>query len=568
MTISELKQLKESEDRVEFKAAEHNYPFAGGSHHSQEERRKCFLGYVVAFANEGGGRLVLGMTDKYPHNIVGSDFAAGKVGALEDETYSRLGIRVRMTELFENGRRVLVIDIPTRPVGKMLKFEGIPLMRVGDSLRNMSDEEMLSILSEQEPDFSARICEGLTIADLDEIAINKMKESYARKQKNQAFLQLSTEQVLTDLKLLVNGKLNYAALLLLAKREVIQEKLPQAKIIWEFRNTEAQVHHDRRESVDEPLFVGIDKIWQLINQPSLNRKHPVQAGAYIFDIYDFNEEVIREAVLNAIAHRDYTITSEVVIKQYPSKVVINNPGGFPKGVTIENILTVSSTPRSRLMTEILEKTGLVERSGQGVDKIFSITLSEGKAEPDYKNSDMFQVSLILTTEIVDKAFHVFISQYQSSNKEPKLGVEQIITLCKIRNEVSRDLKTAVLDQLEKLGLIRKSGHGNRYTLSDEYHELVNDGLRIGNRYKVKEVEQLLFALQGNALKVGDLEQQLGELLNRNQIKYLLSKLIEDKVLRMEGKVKGARYSIVDKYASLRGSVLVNEVVADLRRSHE
>lgn len=90
-------------------------------------------------------------------------------------------------------------------------------------------------------------------------------------------------------------------------------------------------------------------------------------------MYDFNEEVIREAVLNAIAHRDYTITSEVVIKQYPNKITIANPGGFPKGVTIENILTVSSTPRSRLMTEILEKTGLVERSGQGVDKIFSIT---------------------------------------------------------------------------------------------------------------------------------------------------------------------------------------------------
>ena len=55
MTITELKQLKESEDKVEFKEAKRNYPYAGGSHHAQEERRKCFLGYVVAFANEGGG---------------------------------------------------------------------------------------------------------------------------------------------------------------------------------------------------------------------------------------------------------------------------------------------------------------------------------------------------------------------------------------------------------------------------------------------------------------------------------------------------------------------------------
>jgi len=569
MTILELKQLKESEDKVEFKAAEHNFPFAGGSHKAQEDRRKSFLGYVVAFANEGGGRLVLGMTDTEPHDVVGSDFAQGKIGALEDETYSRLGIRVRMEELYENGLRVLVAHIPPRPVGKIMKFEGVPLMRVGESLRNMSDEEMFAILSEQEPDFSAKVCEGISIADLDEAAIKKMKDSYARKQKNPGFLQLSTEQVLTDLKLLSNGKLNYAALVLLAKKEIIHSKLPQSKTIWEFRNSEAQIHHDSREVIDEPLFIAIERIWKLINQPTLNRKYPVQSGAYIFDLYDFNEEVIREAVLNAIAHRDYTITSEAVVKQYPNKITITNPGGFPKGVTIENILTVSSTPRSRLMTEILEKTGLVERSGQGVDKIFSITLSEGKAEPDYKNSDMFQVSLMLRTEIIDKAFHVFVSQYQNSEKEPKLGVEQIITLCKIRNGIFQNLKSEIVSQLEKSGLIEKiSGHTNRYTLSQEYHALVNDSLKIGKRYLVKEIELILLALQGNALKIGDLEDLLKDSLSRNQINYLKMKLMEDEVLKVEGRIKGARYSIADKYADLRGDVLLSAVIAELRGRYE
>ena len=140
MTIEELKHLKESEDKVEFKAAEHNFPYAGGSQTAQEERRKCFLGYIVAFANEGGGKLVLGMANRIPHDVVGSDFGEGKLGALEDETYSRLGIRVRMEELFEDSNRVLVVHISGRPVGKTLKFEGVALMRVGESLRNMSDE--------------------------------------------------------------------------------------------------------------------------------------------------------------------------------------------------------------------------------------------------------------------------------------------------------------------------------------------------------------------------------------------------------------------------------------------
>ena len=570
MTIAELQCLKESEHKIEFKRAEHNFPWNGGSHSDQRERRKCFLGYIVALANEGGGFIVLGMDDTLPHKVVGSDFGLNKLGELEDAVYEKLGIRIRAAELFDTeNNRVVLTTIPPRPIDKIMKFEGVPLMRVGESLRNMSDEEMFAILSEQEPDFSAKICEGISIADLDEAAIKKMKESYARKQKNPGFMQLSTEQVLTDLKLLENGKLNYAALVLLAKKEVIHAKLPQSKTIWEFRHSEAQIHHDSREVIDEPLFIAIDNIWKLINQPSLNKKYPVQSGPYIFDLYDFNEEVIREAVLNAIAHRDYTITSEVVVKQYPNKITITNPGGFPKGVTIENILTVSSTPRSRLMTEILEKTGLVERSGQGVDKIFSSTLSEGKVEPDYKNSNMFQVSLSLRTEIIDKAFHVFVSQYQNIGKEHKLGVEQIITLSKIRNGIFQNLKMEIVSQLEKSGLIEKgSGHTNRYTLSQEYYALVNDGLTIGKRYLVKEIELILLALQGNALKMGELEKNMEASLNRNQIKYLTGKLFDDEVLSKDGKGSGTSYTIHKSFSVLRGEVLIQNVVSFLNSKYE
>ncbi|MFR4276457.1 MAG: ATP-binding protein [Bacteroides thetaiotaomicron] len=564
MNIEDLKNLKESEDKVEFKEAKHNFSWAGSEHTEQVERRKCYLGYVVALANEGGGKLVMGMKDDIPHEVVGTDFAEGLTGNLIDETYARLGIRVRMEELWEDKKRVLIIHVPSRPVGKLLKFEGVPLMRTGESLRNMSDEEMFAILSEQEPDFSAKICEGLTIGDLDDTAIQKMRESYSQKQNNPHFLSLSKEQLLTDLKLLAGNKLNFAALTLLGKREIIQQKLPQSKIVWEYRNTESQIHHDARESIEEPLFIGIDKIWQLINQPALNRKHPIQSGAYIFDLYDFNEAVVREAILNAVAHRDYTITSEVVVKQYPTKIEINNPGGFPKGVTIDNLITVSSTPRNRLITEILEKTGLVERSGQGVDKIFSITLSEGKNYPDYSKSDAYQVSLTLKSEIVDKAFHIFINQYQISDKEPKLGVEQILALSKIRDGLFQQLKPEIVTQLEEIGLIQRvSGHTNRFTLSEEYNALIDENSKIGN-YIVKEVEQLLLVIQGNTLKIGAIEKHMEEYLNRNQLKYLTGKLVDDDILTKSGSGNQTTYSLAESYQSLRGNDLFKSVFDVLR----
>ena len=107
------------------------------------------------------------------------------------------------------------------------------------------------------------------------------------------------------------------------------------------------------------------------------------------DNTDAKLEIMREAINNAIAHRDYRRNSETVIKQYPQKLVITNAGGFPVGVTIENLLTVPSTPRNRLLADVLSKTGIVERSGQGIDKIFKNTISEGKLQPDYSHSDNF-----------------------------------------------------------------------------------------------------------------------------------------------------------------------------------
>jgi len=89
MTIQEIIKLRETENRVEFKEAKQDFSFAGGKHTDPKERRKCVLGYSVALANEGGGYLVFGVREnkRTPHEIVGTTFANGKTGALEDEIY-------------------------------------------------------------------------------------------------------------------------------------------------------------------------------------------------------------------------------------------------------------------------------------------------------------------------------------------------------------------------------------------------------------------------------------------------------------------------------------------------
>lgn len=563
MTIAEIRALRESEHKVEFKEAKEQFSYKSG--------RNSALSYVVALANENGGKLILGVKENKSglHHIVGSKAWEGREGKLEEDIYNDLHIRVRTEVLHEGTNRVLVIHIPSRPIGKALKFEDVPLMRVGENLTAMSDEQLMKILQEQEPDFSAKICSGLTIGDLDDNAIDRLKEKYSVKQKNPGFRALNTDQVLNDLRLIDSGQLTYAALLLLGKQSAIQRLLPQACVTWEFRFSEGQTAYDFRENVCMPLFHGIDHIWQLVN--GKNAQIQIREGAYISDLNVFNEEVIREALLNAIAHRDYTVTSEVVIKQYPRKMIINNPGGFPKGVTLENLLTVSSTPRSRLMAEVLEKTGLVERSGQGVDKIYSLTLSEGKPMPSYENSDMLQVSLLLSGIVEDKAFHVFINAIQKDRKpEDILGAEQIIALYKVKMGQFAAIKPTLLQSLERERLIvRASGHTHtqRYLLAEAYTSLATREQQIGKRYLIPELKQVLFPLQGTSLKIGDLEQALQGGLTRNQLKFLMSKLYTDAIITSEGKGRATQYKLTEPYAALRGDALINAVATHLREKY-
>ena len=161
----------------------------------------------------------------------------------------------------------------------------------------------------------------------------------------------------------------------------------------------------------------------------------------------------------------------VIIKQYPDSINIVNAGGFPSGVTKDNILTVNSKPRNRQVMEVLEKTGLVERTGQGVDKMYYNCLMEGKPLPDYSRTDDYQVDLCLRAKIVDEAFYIFLKEVQFSRKD-KLNVFDLLTLDKIRQGISTDLFKESVEKLQHEGLVKsQSSADKKYVLGDLYYEL-------------------------------------------------------------------------------------------------
>ncbi len=555
LPIEQLRNMRESEDLVEFKRCQQgNLSFNGSDKQKPSDRRKCILGYVVALANANGGYLVLGMEDAFPHKVVGTSQCENALGKLENEIYKALQIPVDAYELFdEQNNRVVVVEIPRHPVGKALRFEDVPLWRSGEELIPMPDKVLFSILQETDPDYSQAICEGVTIDDLDKEAIDILKEKYARKQNNPTFTSLSDRQALSDLKLIEGNKVTNAAVLLVGKAEIIQQNFPQAKVQHEFRTTEGQERFDKRLSFVAPFYILIDQLWKAVNDR--NGSVPVQEGAYMFDIPFFNEEVIREVINNAFAHRDYRLASEIVIKQYPTKLSVISPGGFPIGVTLENILTVSSTPRNRLLADVLAATGIVERSGQGMDVIFRLTLSEGKQTPDYSKTNDYQVTAILSATVKDPGFALFIKSIQQELPEnQKLSVFDVLTFCAIR-EGKQPKDKEIAKRLYSMGYLEKRGKTSaiRYILPRRYYELT------GNQSEYSELtdwddEQIWSVLFRYLKKYGtakktDIAKLIGQHISDSQLRRLLERLSEgpNPPLIKEGKTRNLTYSLSKDY---------------------
>jgi ATP-dependent DNA helicase RecG len=406
-----------------------------------------------------------------------------------------------------------------------------------------SNDELFRILSERESDFSATICEGLTFEGLDPEAIRLMKAGYAKKQKKPAFETLPDLQVLGDLGLMINGKFNYAALILLGKREALREYLNNAEVIIEYRLNHSMIHYTARQEFQESLFTAIDKIWAYINQPASNPLLHVRHKFTIYDIPAFNEDVIREAVLNAVGHRLWRDLGSVVIKQYPDSINIINSGGFPNGVTKDNILTVNSQPRNKRVMEVLEKTGQVERAGQGVDKMYYNCLMEGKPLPDYSHTDDYQVELCLRAKIVDEAFYIFVNEIQDSRKD-KLNVFDLLTLDKVRQGISTDLFEESVEKLQREGLIKsQSSADKKYVLGDLYYEIARQPAYI-KEYRVRDLQRVASCFEKTeAVSMKNFVDAFDNQLTREQIRYLISKLEEDTLISKSGNGRWTIYHV-------------------------
>ena len=212
------------------------------------------------------------------------------------------------------------------------------------------------------------------------------------------------------------------------------------------------------------------------------------------------------------------------------------------GLTVENHWYLTPCRGNRIL-KLLQKTGLVEKSGQGVDKMFTNCIMEAKPLPDFSGTDNYQVSLKFKTEIRDVPFLIYIRQEQNKRpKHHKLNVFQLMAIYNVCFGDGLEVKATTVDELVEEGILLRSRTG-KLSMAKEYQSIYSE------IHSTKNINWI-GALKSCAANYNDVITRktymefLPEWVSVDRVRYILSKLEASEVLRREGTGKGTKYRVI------------------------
>ena len=521
---------------LEFKEAKARYDF------------DKLVQYCVALANEGGGKIVLGVTDRRPRTVVGTA-AFDEPGRTEAGLYQRLSHRIPVEELHLPAGRVLVVHVPGRLPGTAWQIDGRFLKRAGDDLAPMASDELQAIFAETGPDFSAQPCPGAAMADLVPAAIELFRTRWAQKTRDERKRSWTDSETLSNAELLVDGAVTYAALILFGSRAALGRHLAQAELVFEYRSSEASGPAADREEYREGFFSWLDRIWQKINLR--NEVQSYQDGLFRMDLLTFDEVTVREALLNAVAHRDYRAGGSIFVRQYAHRLEIVSPGGFPPGISPANVLE-QQNPRNRRLAESLARCGLIERAGQGMNLMFESAVRQGKPLPSFAGTAAHEVRLTLDGTVKSPAFVRFLERLGEQTLR-SFSTDDFLALDAVHREQNlaphlRQRMPGLIDvgAIESIG----RGRGARYILSAALHAALGaKGTHTRKKGLDHETNKALLLKhlaeqKAEGAPLAELRQVLPA-LPESAVQSLIQELREEGKVCLEGQRRWARWKLVE-----------------------
>lgn len=405
---------------------------------------------VVAFANNKGGFLFIGIVDGTKE--INKDFVYNKekvydlIRQIQDRTEPTITLIPHKINV--EGKDLLVLEVPfSTQLHRTSRGEF--LIRSNDGNRAIEPYEMATIMSEK----------GLIVYDqkswrisgewLDEKRLSNLRDMIAAKNAESPYLNKSLDDFLDSLGMTReegDETLPTTTGLLFVGNQTALRELPFYEVRY--------IHYFEDGTYKPYEFKGniIEVAKACFNQ----LKAEIKQKEYIFGLFreyveDYSEIVIRELLINALAHRSLSRQQIVEIRKYDEDgyLEIESPGRFPEGVTINNYLR-KTNPRNPYVMDILREIGLAEKAGSGFDKIFTDLLKKGKSLPEPEETETSVIFRIKSNIVSEKLIELSLLYENQVGKPMKLN--ELLILSEVVNR--KRIKVSDLANIPNMGAYR------------------------------------------------------------------------------------------------------------------
>lgn len=368
--INALLTIRSESEHLEFKKAENHYEF--------EE----LVDYCVALANEGGGRIILGITDRPPRTVVGTkafEIPERTVAGIHD----RLHLKVTFDEVAHPDGRVLVFHVPSRPKGGAIQYKGRYLMRAGEELVPMSPDQLKKIFAEDGPEWilqpALKDCDnGMVVQLLDTQSYFDLLHLPYPATREGVLERLAGSHLIERAGDLWNIT-NLGAILFAKKLgdfDSLARKAPRV-IVYEGKN---KLKTKTDQVGTKGYAVGFQGLVEFVN--GLVPTNEVIEQALRRELKMFPEIAVRELVANALIHQDFAETgASVMIELYDDRIEISNPG-LPF-ISPDRFIDEYQSRNERL-ADLMRRLGICEEKGSGVDKVVQAAEVYQLPAPDFR----------------------------------------------------------------------------------------------------------------------------------------------------------------------------------------
>ena len=397
---------------------------------------------------------------------------------------------------------------------------------------------------------------GATWADLDPLEFTRLKRMVDENHGDSALLDLSDLDMAKALGFVKTEQEvvtpTLAGLLMVGKETALREYIPAHEVAFQvLQNDEVRVNHFHRW----PLLHTLE--WILEAFQVRNEESELNLGMFRIGVPTYDRRGFREAVNNALIHRDYTQLGAVHIQIHNDRIRISSPGGFVQGVTPDNLLVSEPRPRNPRLADAFKRIGLVERVGRGVGIIYAGQLRNGRIPPDYSTSTIGGVNVILPVGPADLKF-VELLVTEENRRQRTFSVSELLILAHLWCERQVDPQAitkliqhgetqarTVLESLVESGLVeaRGSGKGRSYILSAGVYRELGQAVSYGHAkgFESEQMEQMILQYVKAHGKVTRQEAVVLCRINENQAAYLLKKLVKSGDLQRVGLGRTAGY---------------------------